>query len=394
MGRQDQFKTIIHKLASSTDAEGYKRGSIWMHCASLGEFEQGRPILERIRKEYPAYRLVVTFYSPSGYEVRKNYPGADIFYLPVDSAHNAAKFISLIDPKFVIWIKYEYWYYYLAELNRLNIPVILISATFRRSQPFFKWYGGLWRKMLGFFDHIFIQHENYLTLLSIINVSGNVTVSGDTRFDRVIEIAENFEPVPFVEGFCGGHRVIVAGSTWEDDEALFVHYSKSNPEIKFIIVPHEVHKENIKDVQKEFPNGVLYSALEKEYPKEKNVLIIDNIGLLARLYKYADITYVGGGFGYEGLHNILEAAVYGKPVLYGPEVDKNPEALELVEADAGIFIDHAIELEGTIDGLFSHEAELTRRSEAARNFVYARAGATEKIMEYIRAENLLLCIND
>jgi len=376
-------------MRSTLDPEALKKGSIWMHCASLGEFEQGRPILEKIRKEFPGYRLVVTFFSPSGYEVRKNYPGAEVYYLPIDSARNASKFIPLIDPKFVIWIKYDYWYYYLAELNRKKIPVVLISATFRNSQPFFKWYGGLWRKMLGFFDHIFIQQDSYLKLLSTINITDKVSVSGDTRFDRVIEIADNFEPVAFIKEFCGNSRVIVAGSTWEDDEALFVHYSRSNPDIKFIIAPHEVDKENIRDVQKEFPNSVLYSEIEKGYGADKNVLIIDNIGLLARLYRYAEITYVGGGFGYDGLHNILEAAVYGKPVLYGPEVDKNPEAIELAEADAGIFIDHALELEGTIEGLFNNESELKRRSEAARNFVYARAGATDRIMGYIKSENIL-----
>ena len=212
--------------------------SIWMHCASLGEFEQGRPVLEQLRKDYPAYTIVITFFSPSGYEIQKNYKGADhIFYLPADSAANAKRFISLINPKLVLWVKYEYWHYYLHELKKKNIPLLLISGAFRKDQPFFKWYGNFWRDMLNCFTYYFVQNTSSKELLESIDLK-NVSVSGDTRFDRVITIAGNFDDVPLIKEFCGDNKVIVAGSTWEDDEAELVHYARTNKEIKFIIAQH------------------------------------------------------------------------------------------------------------------------------------------------------------
>ena len=363
--------------------------TIWMHCASLGEFEQGRPLIETIRKHYPAYTIVITFFSPSGYEIEKNYKGADhIFYLPADSLRNAKKFISLINPKLVLWVKYEFWHYYLHELKKRNIPALLISGAFREDQPFFKWYGSFWRKMLTCFTYYLVQNETSKSLLERINIK-NVTVSGDTRFDRVITIAENFDDVPSIKEFCGNNKVIVAGSTWEDDEAELIHYAKTNTGIKFIIAPHEVDKENLADVKKQFTGSLFYSELNDLTIDKTHIIIIDNIGMLSRLYKYADITYVGGGFGYDGLHNILEAAVYGKPVVFGPVTDRNFEAQELIECGGGITITNALELEKTLTNLFNDPDELQERSVAAKNYVYSNAGASKKIMEYIQENRLL-----
>lgn len=386
--------------------------TIWMHCASLGEFEQGRPVIEKIREDHPAYRIVITFFSPSGYEIQKNFKGADhIFYLPLDSASNAKKFISMINPTLVLWVKYEYWYYYLREIKNRDIPLLLISGTFRKNQPFFKWYGNFWKKMLGCFTYYFLQNQHSKNLLETVRIT-NVSVSGDTRFDRVITIAENFEDIPLIKEYCGNNKVMVAGSTWEDDEAELVHYAKTNPEIKFIIAPHEVDKENLADVKKAFKGSIFYSEwllnvksdpdnyreadVNEEtrihvspFTSHANVLIIDNIGMLSRLYKYAHITYVGGGFGDDGLHNILEAAVYGKPVIFGPEFEKNAEAEELIECGGGITIENALELEKLLDHLFNTQKELEQRSEAAKNYVYGNAGATKKVMAYIQEKRLL-----
>ena len=382
--------------------------TIWMHCASLGEFEQGRPLLEAIKKYYPGKKIVLTFFSPSGYEVMKDYKDADhIFYLPMDSRANAAKMIEVINPGLVLWVKYEFWYYYLTELKNRNIPVLMVSGIFRESQPFFKWYGGIWQKMLQCFTHFFVQNEASMELLSLIGIKENISISGDTRFDRVIEIAEKFEPLPLIEKFCGDCKVIVAGSTWEEDEEELTHYVKSNPQIKFIIAPHEIDAENLKDVKKEFPTSIFYSEwkelIEKTVESNKkennaippfrgwglNVLIIDNIGILSKLYHYADITFVGGGFVEDGIHNVLEAAVYGKPIIHGPQYEKFAEAVDLVECKAGIPVDNALALEKVLTELWNNEVLLKEKSEAAKKYVYSKAGATKKIMDYIQEKRLL-----
>lgn len=382
-------KNIFEKAGAILSDNKENAPVIWMHCASLGEFEQGRPLIEKIRSAYPMYQVVISFFSPSGYEIQKNFKGADhVFYLPQDSPSNAKKFIELIRPTLVLWIKYEFWYYYLHELKKNNIPTLLISGAFRESQPFFKSYGRFWRKMLTYFSYYFVQNEPSKILLEDITIK-NVIVSGDTRFDRVIAIAESFDNVPWLKEFCGDHKVIVAGSTWEDDEAELIHYAKANQHIKFIIAPHEIDKENLRDVKKEFHGSIFYSELDENTMQNTNTIIIDNIGMLSRLYKYAHIAYVGGGFGYDGLHNILEAAVYGRPVLFGPEVDKNFEAAELMEWGGGMIIKNALELENILTRLFGDEAELKQRGAAAKNYVYSNAGATKKIMEYIQENRLL-----
>ena len=364
---------------------------VWMHCASLGEFEQGRPVIEDVKKQYPAVKIVLSFFSPSGYEVQKNYAGADaVFYLPMDSKANAKKLIKTINPSLVIWVKYEYWFYYLQELKKQNIPVLLVSGIFRNSQPFFKWYGESWKKILSSFTHFFVQDEASLKLLAGIDIDNNVTLSGDTRFDRVIEIAEKFEHIPLIQKFCGDSKIIVAGSTWEDDEAELIHYVRANPKIKFIIVPHEIDAENLRDVQKEFAGSIFYTDLFASEQLNGNVLIIDNVGMLSRLYHYAHITYVGGGFGDDGVHNVLEAAVYGKPVIYGPEFEKFIEAIELAECGGGISISSALELEKQLSLLWNNLELLQTTGKAAKNYVYANAGASKKIMAFIQENRLLI----
>lgn len=399
-------KNILAGIAA--DHPGSNRQLIWMHCASLGEFEQGRPVIEALKKQYPTISLVLTFFSASGYEVMKNYRGADhVYYLPMDSAANAKKLISILNPTLVLWVKYEFWYYYLHELKRRNIPVLLVSGIFRDSHPFFKWYGNIWRQMLTCFTQFFVQNESSLDLLATLGLKSHVTVTGDTRFDRVIEIANKFEPVPFISEFCRDSKVVVAGSTWEDDEAELIHYVRANPHIKFIIAPHETDAENLKDVQKEFANSIFYSALSTDYRQPiadkknmdtetgaigqtgPNVLIIDNVGMLSRLYYYADITYVGGAFGADGVHNVLEAAVYGKPVIYGPEFEKFSEAIGLVDCGGGITIQNALELETVLNELWGNSDLLLEKGRLAKNFVYANAGASNKIIQFIQEKRLL-----
>ena len=373
--------------------------TVWMHCASLGEFEQGRPLLKKVKEVYPDASIVITFFSPSGYEIVKNDKEFhQVYYLPIDSIANARKLIDIFKPDLALWIKYEYWYYYLLELKNKNIPVLLISGVFLRSQPFFKWYGKFWIEMLKVFDHFFVQNNSSKDILQKLIPEERVTVSGDTRCDRVINIASNFIEVPGIAEFCGNHKVVVAGSTWEDDEAEWIHFVREHPAIKFIIAPHEIDAENIADVKKEFPGSVLYSEWINEGQRKTgnrqqemppHCMIIDNIGMLSRLYKYAAITYVGGGFGDDGLHNILEAAVYGKPVIFGPEYEKNFEAEELLDCSGAISIENALELEKIVNGLLADEKDLLSRGAAAIEYVYKKAGASQKIMEYIKNKGLL-----
>lgn len=380
--------------------------TIWMHCASLGEFEQGRPLLENIKLQYPQYKIALSFFSPSGYEIMKDYKGADyIFYLPMDSKATAKKMILAINPCLVLWVKYEFWFYYLTELKKENIPVLLVSGIFRTNQPFFKWYGGFWKKMLQSFAHIFVQNGSSKELLATINIIENVSIGGDTRFDRVIDIAAQFEPIPMIEKFCGNNKVIVAGSTWEDDAAEWIHYVRSHPEIKFIIAPHEIDADNLNEVKKQFTGAVFYSELKQQEEKKifnnlentpdlltdpgQHILIIDNIGMLSKLYHYAHITYVGGGFGEDGIHNVLEAAVFGKPVIFGPVYEKFAEAVDLVECGACICINSALELEKILNELWDNSSLLQTKCEAAKKYVYSKAGATQKLMDYIQEKRLL-----
>ncbi len=393
-------KYFFKKLKQTYNSAG--QPTVWMHCASLGEFEQGRPLLKKLKEDFPGVSLVITFFSPSGYDIVKNNKEYDnVYYLPMDSASNAKRLIAILKPDLVLWIKYEYWHYYLRELKSKNIPVLLVSGVFRDSQPFFKWYGTFWKKMLDAFEHFFVQNNLSKERLSAIVEGGKITVSGDTRCDRVINIASNFIEVSGIAAFCGDNKVIVAGSTWEDDEAEWIHFVREHRDIKFIIAPHEIDHQNINDVKKEFEGSITYSEwMEKPVSgigykgsgtnaSTTNCLIIDNIGILSRLYKYATVTYVGGGFRDDGLHNILEAAVYGKPVIFGPAYSKNFEAEELIECSGAISIGSALELEKVVDGLLANEEEILSRGNASKEYVYKNAGASEKIISYINKKNYL-----
>lgn len=362
---------------------------IWMHCASLGEFEQGRPLLEKFRENNIDHKIVLTFFSPSGYEVRKNYKGVDeVFYLPIDSKINAQKFITTLKPTLVVWVKYEYWFYYLTALKKKNIPVILISAVFRKSQPFFKWYGKMWKQILQSFDKIFVQNTESVSLLQTIGFAQNTAVIGDTRFDSVIDIAKKNAPLPDVLlNFVKNSKVIIAGSTWEEDEEELVHYANTNKQIKFIIAPHEIDEERIADLKKLFKNSILFSQLTDTYVNEQ-VVIIDNVGMLASLYRLADVAYIGGGFNDSGIHNILEAAVFGKPLIFGPVYDKFIEATQLVEAGGAFSFTNALELEELLHRLLKDEVFSQIAGEVCKNFVYKNGGATNKIMEYLYEKRL------
>lgn len=385
-GRKNLLENVRETLKNNT------RPIIWMHCASLGEFEQGRYLIERIKEKYPGYCIIVTFFSPSGYEAAKNYKGADfIFYLPEPTNKKAKKFITLLDPKLVIWIKYDFWYHYLHELKKKKTPLLLVSALFHRRHSFFRWYGPLYKEMLRCFTWLFVQDEASAERLINIGVK-NVSVSGDTRFDRVTDIAGNFEEVPTIGKFIGSAPVIVAGSTWAEDEEELDHYANTHPEIKFIIAPHEVDEEHISDIQKLFRTTVRYSELlddQKDFTKI-NTLVIDNIGMLSRLYKYATITFVGGGFGDDGVHNVLEAAVYGKPVLFGPVFNQFREAIDLLEEGAAFTVDNALDLEKTFDDLLTNNDLYRECCEAAHEYVYGHKGATAKILGFIQENRLLI----
>jgi 3-deoxy-D-manno-octulosonic-acid transferase len=383
-GRKNIFQRIAEELPPGKQV-------IWMHAASLGEFEQGRSLLEKLRQEYPQYPTVLTFFSPSGYEAVKHDRVADhVFYLPEATASNARRFIKQINPVIVLWIKYDYWYHYLASLKKLNVQVLLISAIFRKGQPFFKFYGGLHKKMLGCFSALFVQNTESVKLLQAIGIQNNVVVTGDTRFDRVIEIASNPKTLPLIQQFCGEAKVIVAGSTWPEDEEELDHYVNTHQETRLIIAPHEIDEDHVSTIETLFHHSIRYSKLQEMEREGKqanpalNTLIIDNIGMLSQLYRFATIAYVGGGFGKDGVHNVLEAAVYGKPVIFGPVYDKFQEAVELIDEDAAYSIESALELEAIIDKLLLHPALYTHSCAAAKNYVYSKKGATELVLDYIK----------
>lgn len=386
-GRKDIFTTVKNKLAKDD------RHRIWIHCASLGEFEQGRPLIEALKKDYPGYCMVLSFFSPSGYEHEKDYKGADaIFYMPMDSPKNAQRFYELVNPAMAVFVKYEFWNYYLHEAKKRNIPLLLVSGVFRNNQPFFKWYGGFHRKMLGCFTHIFLQTETALALLKSVNIS-NASVSGDTRFDRVLEVADNLKPIPAIENFCAGKTVIVAGSTWLEDDEELDHYANTHPEYRFIIAPHNLGEERLKECEQLYKNAIRYSAYLQQASNTQhtafNTLIIDNIGMLKRLYAYASICYVGGAFGGDGVHNVLEAAVYNKPVVFGPVYEKFAEATELIEQGGAFSVVDALELEDTFNSLLEDKEAYYTTAASAGNYVKTKAGATEKIIQYIQEKRLL-----
>ena len=385
-GRKD-FKTNISSACLS------KNGPIiWMHCASLGEFEQGRELIERIKMTYPSHRILLTFFSPSGYEAKKNYAQADmIFYLPLDGKSNAKFLIDTIKPKLVIFVKYDSWYYYLSTLKNRNIPTLLISAKFTKNLSLFGFFGGFLRNMLEYYTHIFVQDQASLELLKEYGVRAPISITGDTRFDRVIDIANNSFSHPAIEQFCNNNQILVAGSTWEKDEEMLELLQKNIAELKFIIAPHEVSPNKIERLQKQFPSSQLLSIIEQEGISSKtNVLIIDSIGLLSKLYRYGTICYVGGGFKKTGIHNILEASVYGKIVLFGKYYGFSNEAQELIKIGSAYSFDNPELLVDLVKSILSEKSELEKKNYQAKKYTEDNKGATEKIIHYLEENRLLI----
>ncbi len=385
-GRKNLFAELEQTFQNNN------KNIVWMHCSSLGEFEQGRPVLEKLKFLYPNYQFLLTFFSPSGYEVQKKYTHADwVFYLPMDSKQNAQQFLDIVQPQMVLFVKYEFWYYYLTEIKNRKIPLLLISGIFRKSQPFFKWYGNMYRAMLSCFTYIFVQDKSSAALLNNIGFTENISIAGDTRFDRVIEIANQLNGIEIIEQFIDKNITIVAGSTWlEDDEALD-HFANTHPNIKFLIAPHQIEEERIQECLKLYKKSVLFSQFKNGNFNfsDYNVLIIDNVGMLSKLYKYATISFVGGAFGNDGVHNVLEAAVYGKPVVFGPEYDKYREAVELIENNGGISINNTLELEEIFEKLLSDNNFYREVASNAAKFVTSKSGATKKIVAYVYEKRLL-----
>lgn len=357
---------------------------VWFHSASLGEFEQGRPLIEKIKKDFPQYKIVLTFFSPSGYEIRKNYKEADlIIYLPADTKRNAAKFLKAINPKKVFFIKYEYWHHFFKEINSREIPLYMVSAIFRPSQMFFK-KGGVWyRNILKSVTHFYIQDEKSAELLKSIGFE-NYSVVGDTRFDRVSEIAASAPKFEEIEKIISGKKVLVAGSTWPPDEDILVEYiNNSQDDFKFIIAPHEIGDDKIKTlISKLKVPYIRYTEINKAENKDAKVLIIDTIGMLSFIYQYADVAYIGGGFG-KGIHNILEAATFGIPVIFGPKHMKFKEAVDLLELEGGFTISNKKEFAELLSTLFYSETFIVYENSKlkAKEYVQKMSGATEFIMK-------------
>jgi len=377
-GRQHTFAGLQSRIK-------HDRPIIWVHCASLGEFEQGRPIIETLRKQYPGYQILVTFFSPSGYEIRKNYELADyIFYLPADTKKNAKKLIELVRPEMVFFVKYEFWFHYINELKKKNIPLYLFSAIFRENQLFFKntlwakWY----RQMLHGFTHFFVQDQKSVELLSGLGFR-NVTKAGDTRFDRVAEIARNGKIIPLVEKFKGNSQLVIAGSTWKLDEELLVRYIHSHPETKFIIAPHETKRGNVERLISLLKTPVIcYTEATEESVMNKQVLVVDTIGLLSSIYKYADLAYIGGGFGV-GIHNTLEAAIFGIPIVFGPNYLKFNEATSMVGLGVSFPVSDYDGLQTILNDLLSDDTKRAYISSQCTAYTNQNLGATNIILNKV-----------
>lgn len=380
-GRKSVFQTLADKIKLSDK-------TIWFHAASLGEYEQGLPVIEAIKQQFPSHKIVVTFFSPSGFEVRKNNAVANVtVYLPLDTILNAKQFIKLVHPEMAFFIKYEYWPNYLNEIKKQQIKTYLISGILRENQAFFKWYGGFYRNALKTFDYFFVQNESSKKLLQSIGFN-NVKVSGDTRFDRVVSILERDNSLDFIEQFKDNKTTIVIGSSWPKDETLLVNYiNQSSDDVKFIIAPHNIKSEQIQELKNSIAKKtILFSDVETRLIaslQENNVFIIDTIGILTKIYSYADIAYVGGGFGNPGVHNILEPATFGVPVVIGPNYSHFTEATALVNMGGCISIQNQTQLNEAFDLLLHNEDERLEKGHICSTFVQMNKGATQTIMNHI-----------
>ncbi len=377
-GRKNVFKTLNEKIKAEDK-------TIWFHAASLGEYEQGLPVMEQIRAKYSNYKIVLTFFSPSGYEVRKNNTVADVtVYLPLDTAFNAKKFIALTHPELVFFIKYEYWPNYLKVLKQAGIKTYLISGIFREKQAFFKWYGGFYRNALQTFDFFFVQNESSKKLLQSIGYQ-NVKISGDTRFDRVVSILGRDNRLDFIEAFKNDTTTIVIGSSWPKDESLLVTFiNQCSSKVKFIIAPHNIKAEQIADLKAQITKPtVLFSEKEGKSLSDYTVFIIDTIGILTKIYSYADIAYVGGGFGHPGVHNILEPATFGVPIVIGPNYSHFAEATALVNMEGCVTITNQYQLNDAFNNLIMNADIRHEKGHICETFVQMNKGATAVILDHI-----------
>jgi 3-deoxy-D-manno-octulosonic-acid transferase len=382
-GRKNLFENLIRQIDN-------QNSYIWIHSASAGEFEQAKPVIDGLKTKYPDHKILVTFFSPSGYEAGKKFKKADIIsYLPLDTAKNAKNFIQLVKPKLVVFVKYDYWYHHLKMISKNQIPLILISTIFREEQPFFKFYGSLHKKMLHFFTRIFVQDSRSLDLLKRINIS-HASISGDTRFDRVNDITKQQLSLPLIDQFINNKKTIVAGSTWPEDEQLLSEIMRdNNHDFKLILAPHEITSHHIKSILSNFTNALKYSQANEKDVSSYSTLIIDSVGILSQLYKYGTITYIGGGFNKSGIHNTLEAAVWGKPVLFGPNYQKFKEARDLINLNAACSVSTPSDLKNEIISLMENENKLTETGKAASDYIQSNKGATNVIIDYIQENRLL-----
>ncbi len=384
-GRKSVFQTLQNKIHAIDK-------TIWFHAASLGEYEQGLPVIEKVKAQFPNHKIIITFFSPSGFEVRKNNTVADVtVYLPLDTISNAKQFLKLVHPEMAFFIKYEYWPNYLNELKNQNITTYLISGIFRENQAFFKWYGEFYRMALTTFTYFFVQNEASKKLLQSIGFE-NVKISGDTRFDRVVTILEKDNTLDFIEQFKNNQTTIVIGSSWPKDEELLIHFiNNASDEIKFIIAPHNINHNQILNLKSKISKKtILFSEKEemlKQVPQDKladfNVFIIDTIGILTKIYSYADIAYVGGGFGNPGVHNVLEPATFGIPIVMGPNYSHFAEATALVGLGGCVSVNNQSELNEAFNLLLQNEEERVEKGHICSTFVQMNKGATEHILNNI-----------
>lgn len=377
-------KETYNILRSKTDPNAEY---VWFHAASLGEFEQGRPIIEAIKKDYPQYKILLTFFSPSGYDVRKDYPLADIVcYLPFDKKRNVKKFLGIIQPKMAIFIKYEFWYNFLNQLHKKNIPSYIVSAIFRKNQIFFRWYGKGMQRVLKLYTSLFVQDENSAQLLEKIGISKNVQICGDTRFDRVIDICKQAKDIEIAEVFAkkaaeNNQTILVAGSSWPKDEDVFIPYFNTTTDLKLIIAPHEIHESHLKYIESNLKRpSIRYSQASSDNISNYDCIILDSFGMLSSIYRYGQIAYVGGGFGV-GIHNVVEPAVYSMPVIFGPNFKKFIEAIGLIEQGGGYSVDNFDTFRGLMDEFLQYPETLQTAGQHAGNYVQSKSGAVERVIK-------------